>query len=234
MSHPSLREALREAIARAEEGPGPTLDLAEHGDIAALDALNEQVVAALPLEGLFMRQRPAFFAAVLDAGGAIVLARESGVPVAYAVCLPVGPAFAPFFETDGADALLFGAAVLPEARRQGLQRDLIELRCDALWASGATAIQATVSPRNHRSLVNLVTAGFEVVALRDMLDGFPRFVIERRRGRSASSPHDLMHEPLPPAGTLDAHARRLARGERGVRAALIPDPVVCYSAGGDA
>lgn len=222
MTHPTLGEALS-----AQAPPG--FRLAQSGDAPALDALNQRIVSSLP-EGTFMRQSAAFFERVLEADGAVLMALSPIGPIAYGVAAPVGPAMPAFAPVDQPAGLLFGTAVEPTGRGMRLQPRLIALRCAALAASGAQEIQCTVAPANHISLINLIEAGFEASVLRPMLDGGYRFILSRatcaaQRGGDAGP---LFGEPLPPIGPLDAHLRRIDRGERGVRAVLKPTPTLYY------
>lgn len=224
-----LCDALAETLAREKADALFSLSLATMADIAQMDALNAAVISELPGGGMFMRQEPDFFAQIMGMGGAAILAWQGEALISYAIAAPVAEGFPIFAERPGCIGLLFGTAVARHVRGRGLQTRMIDLRCDALRASGCEAVQATVAPSNHASLDNLLASGFEVIALRALLDGHPRFVVQRSLIRPPA-PQDDAAQPLslPPDGALADHRAALAKGARGTRLVYAPAPALLY------
>ena len=77
-------------------------------------------------------------------------------------------------------ALLDVVAVQEGQRGLGLQRSLIQLAENALWARGFLALTATVHPANHFSLRNFEQAGFQILQEVTMYGGKPRYLIGKR------------------------------------------------------
>lgn len=156
---------------------------AEEKDVGILDSLNEEVVRSLMIPGRFMRQDRPFFEDLLRCPDAcIYMARQNGVAAAYSIGARACDAIPAFDENTGAIGsigLLFGTAVDPPLRGQGIQRIMIALRIETLRKIGCKTIQTTVSPFNRHSLINLMDSGFKIVALKKVLDGHYRFIMER-------------------------------------------------------
>lgn len=230
-----LRDALAERLEREAADSPFSLALATAEDIPQMNALNAKVVSDLPGGGMFMRQEAGFFAAIMARGGAAILVRSGRALVGYAVAAPVGPVFPVFAEQGGTIGLLFGTAVARAARGHRLQSRMIDLRCDAMRACGYDAVQATVAPTNHASLSNLLKTGFEVMALRTLLDGHPRFVVQRALNPACAG-RDPVDEsvPLPPGGSLSRHDTMLTAGARGTGMVWAPRPALLYRPTGSA
>lgn len=222
-----LHEALAKEFLR--HGPDPCFRfvLAEGGDIERISVLNAQVVASLPGGGMFMRQDAAFFRTIMESGGAIAMAMQAGALTAYSVAAPVSAAFPVFTPGTGSTGLLFGTAVAEAVRGQGLQTLMIDFRYAALRACGCDTVQATVAPTNYGSLENLIHAGFEIIALRTLLDGHPRFIVQRPTIPEIAHGHSgLVFQPLD--DDLTDHEALLAAGARGVGMVRRPRPGLWY------
>ncbi|MEM9044513.1 MAG: GNAT family N-acetyltransferase [Pseudomonadota bacterium] len=206
--------------------------LASEDDFGVLDLVNAEVVADAGGESVFMRQREDFFSLIIDAGGAISLISEDDVPVGYSVAVPAGGGVPAFREAVESVGVVFGTAIRPGFRGRGWQRRMIKARRNALLEHGCERLQAVCAPENHRSLSNLVSMGFQVVAHLGEVHGSPRFLTEFRP--AGSSRLDQSSEvdaavTLPPGGLLAEHESRLLSGKRGVRFVSGPEPALVYS-----
>lgn len=206
--------------------------LATEDDYAVLDELNAEVVSYAGGEGVFMRQREDFFSLILESGGAIVVISEDGIATGYSVAVPAGNGVPPFREAEEAVGVVFGTAIRPGFRGRGWQRKMIVARRNALIEYGCERLQAVCAPENHRSLSNLVSMGFQVVAHLGEVHGSPRFLTESRppiNGGDAPQSDIDVAVMLPPDGILAEHESRLLSGKRGIRFVSSPEPALIYS-----
>lgn len=189
-------------------------------DISAMVHVNAKSIESHGSEGLFMPMSASFFSDVIYENMSIVLQERNEV-VGYSIAVPVGmrhKAFTPSLNSDRL-GLFFGTALLPRLTRQGWQSWLIKLRLASFKAAGFTEIQCTVSPFNKSSLINLVDNGFQIVALKLLLDNFPRFVGRYCFGhqmsgmRSVSFSDDAL---IPITDNLSDHEKYLSREYIGV------------------
>lgn len=181
-----LTDILHMTLPSWEQRLGCVLSLAEHRDLFGIDTFNETIVQETPAPGTFMRQNVGFLSSLLDAGAAIVLGRDANGKILFysvlAGACEQSRLLVPFTTPQTGAAkdvgLLFGTAVLPSLRGRKTQSKMISLRKHVLLACGYRSVQATVSPSNHHSIVNLVKDGFRVVDSRRFLDGYPRLIVE--------------------------------------------------------
>jgi len=151
---------------------------AELDDIESMVRVNTRSIEILGEDGLFMPMSADFFSGVVPAGFSVVLEKDNEV-LGYSIAVPAGRSSPAFFAVtdDRCVGLLFGTALSPQLMRQGWQKWLIRLRLAAFQSTGYTEAQCTVSPFNVSSLINLVESGFQISALKLLLDGYPRFVV---------------------------------------------------------
>ena len=186
--------------------------LAEHSDIPSLVQLNANAIRSLGRSGLFMPMAEDFFEGVI-AEGFVLLLESDGAVSGYSVAVPhcdLHPAFIPF--ADGARVgLLFGTALECSLRGHGWHPLLIDMRRDIYIRSGYTEIQSTVSPYNTASLRNLVRAGLQVMGLKLLLDGHPRFLLRKVFGQCVHG-GKVRTLSFPASGNLDEHESLLKEG----------------------
>ena len=186
---------------------------AELDDISAMVHVNAKSIEKHGSEGLFMPMSESFFTDVICENMSIVL-QESNDVVGYSISVPVGTRHQAFTPSTNSDrlGLFFGTALLSNLTGQGWQSWLIKLRLACFKAAEFTEIQCTVSPFNKSSLINLVDNGFQIVALKSLLDNFPRFVGRYRfdcqmsAAKGDSSADDVL---IPIADDLRHHEKYL-------------------------
>lgn len=205
---------------------------AELDDIESMVRINVQSIEILGEDGLFMPMSADFFAGVVPSGFSIVLEKDDEI-LGYSVAVPAGhssPAFFPVTD-DRRVGLLFGTALVPQLMRQGWQKWLIKLRLATFQSIGYTEAQCTVSPFNVSSLINLVGSGFQISALKLLLDGYPRFVVRNFLNGSDQESFEATgkrREPLS-RDRLSQHEDWLGAGYVGVAIEKGTELVVVYS-----
>ncbi len=195
------------------DSDGVTLRLAGEADLPAMCAMNASAIAEQRRDGLFMPMPESFLAEIIRNGIVLILERD-GKLLGYSVATPVNrerPAFITGVDPSET-GLLFGTAISPILRGQGRQSQLIRLRQRIFEEAGFISVQSTVSPFNTSSLCNLISSGFQVLELRNLLDGHPRFLLqnELRRSEQPSGPSRVA--ALPEMGDLSEHRKLLADG----------------------
>lgn len=77
-------------------------------------------------------------------------------------------------------AYMDSAAVLPEYRGRGLQREMLVFAEKSVRLSEYRYLMATVSPENPYSLKNLQDAGYEILCRCEKYGGLSRFIMWKR------------------------------------------------------
>lgn len=199
-------------------------------DIPALVEINTRAIKALGSEGLFMPMSETFFRDVISARLSFVLERERRI-VGYSIAVPVGASHPVFWDTDRSKiGLLFGTALDRGMWHKGWQRWLVNLRRRAFEALGFDEVQCTVSPFNVPSLFNLIEAEFEIIGLKSLLDGHPRFIVRHLfGGQHRGPPADLQQQRQELSSDLAPHAAFLQQGYRGVKIHRSEPVMISYS-----
>jgi len=106
--------------------------------------------------------------------------------------------------------VLDGVAVLPEWQRKGVHELLIRERLCYARDLGRDLIGVTVSPRNTRSLQNLLSSGFRIARGAMLYGGFERLILVR----------DMRWMPLPFVGVQSAIADNFKQSLDAIRKGL--------------
>lgn len=211
------------------------------GELDELCALHAELHRLAGPRAPFVRESDGFFARHLGRDGVVLgLRSATGALAAYAVLGLPGPDDALNFGADlglapAERARVFhldGTGVRPAWRGRGLQRWLVTERLRLGVAAGRAVALSAVSPRNPRSLANLIAAGLRVVALVEKY-GDVRFMLHWQAEvlpawSTAAGPHRRVPLDVAPA----EHRALLAAGWHGVT--LEPGPggaALVYDAG---
>jgi hypothetical protein len=203
--------------AAAGGGPTPTLfDIrrVDAHEVAALFALHERIVQALPDAQLYRHNHRAFFERHVAAEGLTLGVFVDGHLVAYALLrFPAGHednlGRDMGFEGDelARVAHLEECAVEARFRGRGLQFELTARRLDVAAALGYRHAAVTISPYNRPSLVNHFRHGLQVARMREKYGGYPRFVLHRPLAFGATSGQVPPGPAAPAAGVHREPAR---------------------------
>lgn len=187
-------------------------------DCDSVNRLHREALADLADKDLVRPEKPQFFAAILAGDGRIIGAFAGDRLVAYGVLqYRLEPGDDPRAELGLSDtvpiAKLAGAAVTRAHRGHGLQPELIRRRLALAIELGFDHQFSTAAPGNWPSWRNLVSQGFQIVALKVKYGGLLRFL--------------LIHEPAAPSADTVQLCRSddtgrlrtlLAAGWRGIAA----------------
>lgn len=198
-----------------------TLDLS---DLAAVDDLHRRAIGAAGPD-VVKPEHPDFFAAILGGRGRMIGVFAADRLIAYGVLQHVIPADDDPRPLVGAGAAvqrvkLAGASVAPDQRGSGLQRALISARVRLAHENYTQPLilYATSAPGNTASWSNLLAEGFHIRGIKLYYGGYPRYVMVNQR--------DVVdwgaQTELDP-GDIDAQARLLERGWRGIAARRAKD-----------
>ncbi len=206
-------------------------------DIAHCDAVNRLHRAALadvPDKNLVRPEKPAFFAAILSGEGRTIGAFCEHTLIAYGVLqYQLEPGDDPRPELDLGTATpiakLAGASVTQSHRGRGLQAELIRRRVALAESLGYSHQFSTSAPGNWPSWCNLVSQGFQIVALKMKYGGLLRFLLHHGPSAPLEPTVELCRSDdtehlraLLSAGWRGFAAQRLADGHRAVL--LSPGP----------
>ncbi|MFO1251994.1 MAG: hypothetical protein U1E77_12905 [Inhella sp.] len=176
--------------AALELPPGCQLRLAQAGDVPALHALHEAVLAALPDPSLFrlFGGAESFFQTHCGQRGESWVVAQGGQLLGYAaLTLPMADDADNYALNLGWPAerarrvgLLSAAMVRPSQRQQGLHRALIRQRLLRAQALGLPELLARAAPANALSRQGLMSQGLAIVWLGEQAGGLQRHVYWRR------------------------------------------------------
>lgn len=191
-------------------------------DLAAMHALHLRSIEGMAAQ-VVKPESEQFLASLLHGRGRVIGAWHDDALVAYGVLQHAllaedDPRRLLGLAADHPLAKLAGAAVAPDWRGRGLQRQLIERRL--AWA-GAVALFATAAPGNLASWHNLLACGFAVRALQYRYGGHARYLLARVPGERFA-PTDAAAQALGPA-QLAQQQDLLARGWRGLAVGRVPE-----------
>ncbi len=214
----------------AFERQGIKVRMGSKTDIPALVAINAHSIAALGGEGLFMPMSEAFFLKVIPARLSFVLERDRQL-LGYSIAVPADSSQPVFWDTERRKiGLLFGTALDQELWHQGWQKWLVNLRLRAFEVLGFDEVQCTVSPFNLPSLLNLIESEFQIIGLKSLLDGHPRFIVRHRFGTYRDAPpRNLQWQQQELANDLAPHAELLRRGYVGASIQRREPVMIAYS-----
>ena len=214
---------------RPEGPPARPLPLTERRlgphDLARVLALHDAVHRAAPVEGLFVRETPGFFAAHLGRDGHILgLEAPDGTLVCYGVLgLPQADADENFGHDLGLTAAdrarvchLDGTAVLPALRGRGLQRHMTRRRLALARAAGRDIALSTAAPGNAWSLANLTAEGLRVVALLEKYTALRLMLRADAAEPAIRAPVGPEARAVPLDASASCHGALLAAGWQGV------------------
>ncbi|MGJ8561837.1 MAG: hypothetical protein ACSHX3_16590 [Litorimonas sp.] len=209
-----IKAALEELI-RAQACPdGHALRLAQFEDFKTLEAINAQAMhfAGQDVYGL---QNKRFFEDVTENGAAIMMILRDGIAQGYSIT-GAAARMAVIFANEQDRGLMFGTALTADLRGAGWQRRMIALRKKALFNCGFSAAKAFVSPRNLRSLRNLLAEGCRVISHDSTYYGCDRFIVEVQENPVNFKSSQTRRVHLGADKDLSPHIALLAKGWNGV------------------
>ena len=169
-----------------------TIRLATEADLESILTIVETAVKNLADPSLFVPDDRDFFRRLFAGGGFVLLAEVDGRIAGYlAVTYPGKNADNLGWDLGFSEnqlsriAHMESAAVLPEFRGQGLQKQLMS-EAEAFLPSGISYAMATVSPQNPASLNSMLRLGYTIEKTMQKYGGLERHIMVKRLPSSST------------------------------------------------